>query len=82
MKKVDSLLREYVSKTSDDNLKFLNSRLSQRLQGDLPEALDFLSTTPEVDRWLGSSKNAWELYDNLDVLGYSVEKECERREQR
>jgi hypothetical protein len=79
MKKTDTLLKEYTTKLSDDNLKFLNSRLSQRLGGDVPEVLDFVSQSGEMDRWFHSAKGSWELYDMVDSLYKHVEQECDYR---
>jgi|SRR5262252_5168084 len=82
MKKVDTLLREYTSKLSDDNLRFLDSRLGQRLSGDLPEALSFLAQTNDMDRWLSSAKGAIEFYDMVDTLAKYVEREYKKRNPR
>ena len=79
MRKPDMFLREYVQKLSDDNLKFVTGRLTQRLAGDIPEALDFFSSSGDVDRWLSSAKTAWELYDMVDVAHDHVEREYSRR---
>ena len=79
MKKVDSFLKEYAAKLSEDNLKFLNARLSQRLSGDLAEAVNFLAGTSDMDHWLESAKSSWEFYDMLDSLHNYVEKEAIKR---
>ncbi len=79
MKKPDLMLKEYSVRLSDDNLKFVNGRLSQRLSGDLPEVLDFMSNTTEMDRWLSSAKSSWDVYEMLDISQKCVEKEFVRR---
>ena len=79
MKKIETLLKEYVSKLSEDNLKFLAGRFTQRLPGDLAEAIDFLSETAEMDRFLSSAKGAWEFYDMLDQVAKYVEFDYDRR---
>lgn len=79
MRKPDALVKEYAGRLSDDALKFLNSRLSQRLQGDLAEALDVLASSSDTDRLLNTAKSCNELYDLVDMLGKAVEKECVRR---
>jgi hypothetical protein len=56
MKKPNIHLKEYCQKLSDDNVKFLYGRLTQRLGGDLAEAVDFLSSFRDLDRMLGSSE--------------------------
>jgi hypothetical protein len=79
MKKPESLLKEYASRLSDDNLKFLTGRLTQRLGEDLPEVLNFYSTTLDLDRWLSSAKNSTELYDMIDFTHTYIEKEYAKR---
>lgn len=79
MKKPESLLREYAARLSDDNLKFLCGRLTQRLGGDLPEVLDFYSSTLDMDRWLSSAKTCNELYDMVDITAGFIEKEYAKR---
>ena len=79
MKKPDICLKEYCVKLSEENLKFLAGRLTQRLSGDLPEVLTFLSASREVDRLLTSAETCYELYDMLDAIQLVVVKECERR---
>lgn len=79
MKKPDMLVKDYVAKLSEDNLKFLNSRLGQRLSGDLPEALNFLSGNHEMDRYLAAAKTCNELYDIADQLELAVDREYDRR---
>ena len=79
MKKPEILIRDYVGKLNEDNLKFLNSRLGQRLSGDLPEALNFLSGNHEMDRYLASAKTCDDLYEMTDLIEWAVGKECDRR---
>lgn len=79
MKKPETLLKEYVQRLSDENLKFVNGRLSQRLAGDLPEVLEFFSNSNEMDRWLSSAKSCWDLYDMVDMAQKFAEKEFARR---
>ena len=79
MKKPDIYLREYCARLSDENMKFFTSRLGQRLSGDLPEVLNFLSNVKEIDRWLSSADSCFELYDMIDMVYASIEKECEQR---
>jgi hypothetical protein len=79
MKKPESLLKEYAQRLSEENLKFVNGRLTQRLSGDLPEVLNFFSNNNDMDRWLSSAKNSWELFDMLDALHKFVDKEYSTR---
>jgi hypothetical protein len=79
MKNCDNAVREYVRRLSEDDLRFLNSRLGQQLFGDRAEASGFLSQNREIDRWLSSAVTATEFFDGLDLVAEYVEKECARR---
>jgi hypothetical protein len=79
MKKPEVYLKEYYSKLSDDNVKFLVGRLNQRLGGDLAEAVDFLSNIREIDKWLSSASDSYEFYDMIDLINNAANKEHERR---
>jgi tripartite-type tricarboxylate transporter receptor subunit TctC len=79
MKKAE--LREYVSRLSDENLLFLHSRFTQRLVGDLPEALEFISKTPEMDRWFSSAGSSEEFYVMVDELNEYIEREKKKRDE-
>ncbi len=79
MKKPENMVREYVRRMSDEDLKFVNSRLNQRLSSDLAEVLQYFSRANEMDRWLASAKEATELYDMIDMIQSFVEKESSRR---
>ncbi len=81
MKKPETILREFVSKANDDTLKYISGRLSQRLGGDVGDALNELSINNDLDRWLNSAKSAWELYDMVDLVAEYVEREAEERSQ-
>lgn len=79
MKKPDLYLREYCSSLSDENVRFLATRLGQKMSGDLAEALDFVSRTRELDRWLGSARSSDELYDMIDMIQTASQKEYDKR---
>lgn len=79
MKKPDMLLREYVQRLSDENLKWVAARLSQRLDGDLPEVLEFFSNAGDMDRWLASAKTSNDLYDMIDLTQKYTDKEYTKR---
>jgi len=81
MKKPEMVLRECVIRSSDETLKFLGGRLSQRLGGDIPEALEALSEMSEVDRLLSSARSAWDIFDVLDIVQDVVEREIRKRNQ-
>lgn len=72
-------LSEYVSSISDDDLKFLNSRLTERLPGDLAEVLEVISKDRKVDAVFSAANSAYGVYDYCDDLKEAVLKECKKR---
>lgn len=73
----NNLLRDFVRGQTDENLKVLDSRLTYRLPGDIPEALGIMSYG--LDEWLASAESAGEFFDMIDHFATLVEKECVRR---
>lgn len=72
-------VRESVRRFSEDDLKFLHSRLSQKLCGDCADAVEVLSRVSELDKWLRSASSANELFDMVDTLFDSIKAEYNRR---
>ena len=79
MKKLDTVLKEYVSRLSLDNLKYLVVRLEDRIGADLAEALDACSSCQDLDRWLSSAKSYTEFYDMVDTIQEYVSRELGKR---
>jgi len=79
MKKPEVYLKEYCQKISDDHVKFLIGRLNQRLNGDLAEAVDFLSNVREIDKWLVAAEDSTEFYDMIDLIHNAVAREHDKR---
>lgn len=79
MRKVDTILREYATKLSFDNLKWLTERFVERMGPDLSEAVDFISQNSEIDKILASARNHEEFWNSLDQISWHVEKEFARR---
>jgi len=79
MKKTDLFIKEYCQKLSDEHVKNLYNRLTQRMSDDLADVLDFLSNTREVDRWLSSAQGCNDLYDMIDVVAEAIVAEHQRR---
>jgi hypothetical protein len=79
-KPIDTYLKEYCQRLSDDNLKFLTQRLTQRLLGDTAEVVDFLSPTKEIDKWLCSASSCEDFYGMLDHIQAIIEKEDNTRQ--
>lgn len=78
VKKID-FLKDYILRLTEEQLRFLDLRLKHRLTGDLADAVTFLSTNPDMDRYLASSKNYEEFYDAIDIVQKSIERESRRR---
>jgi len=79
MKKVDTSVRDYVSKLSFDNLKYLAERFNNRIGSDLSECTDFVSKSSDMDRLLAAAKNGEEFFAVLDSVALAVDKEFSRR---
>lgn len=78
-KKTDNFFKDFVSRLTDEHLRFLDMRLKHRLTGDLAEAVNFLSTHSDMDKHLSAARGADEFYDMLDMLQKSIEREVRRR---
>lgn len=79
MKKVDTMLKEYVARLTVDNLKFLSGRLSQRIGGDLAEAIDTMANCNDLDKWFGSAHTCNEFYDMIDKVQEYIDRELHKR---
>lgn len=79
MKKIDSAIKEYVSKLPFDSLKYLYDRFDERIGPDLAEAIEFVSKNPDVDKLLTAAKNGDEFWNAVDLVSSFVEKEFQRR---
>lgn len=79
MKKIDTVLRDYVSKLPFDSLKYLFDRFDERVGPDLHEAIDFVSKNSDIDKFLASAKNYEEFWGVVDQVAAHVEKEFIRR---
>lgn len=79
MKNIDHVIKEYVSTLNEDDLNFLFSRLSERLSGDLGEAVNHLDKHQEFAKWFHTAKNSNELYTMIDKIYTYIEKEHSKR---
>jgi predicted transcriptional regulator len=79
MRNPDVFIKEYVGSLEEDDLKFLFSRLSEKLSGDVAEAINFLDKTNEFAKWFYSAKSSDDLYDMLDKVFKFIEKEHNKR---
>jgi len=72
-------LVEFAGSISEDDLRFLSSRLTERLQGDVAEALEFMSHFKAVDSMFSAAKSTAEVYDICDSVTEVLQKECKKR---
>lgn len=78
MQKVD-VVREFVKKLNEDDLKFLHTRLTQNFKNDLVDVFEFLGENEEIDNWLKSVSSSHSFHDMLDYLSDQVEIEFKRK---
>lgn len=79
MKKIDSVMKDYVSKLPFDALKYLYDRFDERIGSDLSEAIELIAKNPDIDRFLMSAKDYSEFWGVVDHASGYVEKEFTRR---
>ena len=79
MKNPEVFIRDYTNNLGEDDLKFLFTRLSDKLPGDTAEAIDFLDKTGEFSKWFYSAKSSDDLYNMLDKITKCIEKEHNKR---
>lgn len=79
MKKIDFVLKDYVSKLPFDSLKYLFARFDERVGPDLSEAIELISKNPEIDKLLAVAKDYEEFWNGVDAVSAAVEKEFIRR---
>ena len=73
------VVRDYARKLSDEDLKIIQIKLTQRIAGDVAEALDVIQKNVEIDRWLATAKDAFELFDMVDMIEQYIDQEAKRR---
>lgn len=74
-----NVLIEFSNSISDDDLKFLTSRLSEKLQGDMAEALEFMSHFKQMDTVLSAAKSGDEVFDLCEQVAEFLQRECKKR---
>jgi hypothetical protein len=73
------IVKEYAKSLSEKDLFVLNNRFSQKLPGDLAEFANVVAKDERIDRWLSSSRNAFEWFDMVDFLGRQIQYEFIKR---
>lgn len=74
-----SIVIEYAGTVSDEDLRYITSRLTERYTDDMPQALDKLALAETVDAVLGSAKSALEFFILADQVRDVLTKECKKR---
>lgn len=70
---------EYAGKLSDEELRFIASRLTDRYHNDVPTALDRLSTSEVADSVLSTANSSGEFFALCDQFRDVLAKEAKRR---
>ncbi len=78
-KQVVDLVRSYVRNLPYEDRTFLYSRLRDRYCGDIGDAIVLIQRNPEMDRWMSTGCNAWDLYNMVDVVFQYVDCETPHR---
>lgn len=79
-KEQKSVIIEYVSSLSSEDVYFLSTRLTEKLSGDVAGSLDFISKDPKMDKLFLNTESAEELFSLLDSVRDIVNKENTKRE--
>ena len=79
MKNPDSMIKEYVANLNEEDLRFLFSRLSERMFGDLSDAINQMDKCNDIAKWFQTAKNSDEFYSMIDKVFKFIEKEHNKR---
>lgn len=71
---IPQVIIEYVSKLTEDETKFLQSRLEQNFSGDVADALEFIQKNETMDLWLKTAADTDEFYWMLDMVMIQLNK--------
>lgn len=73
-----AIVVEYVATLSEDDIRTLYQRLSDKFSGDVPDALNVMSCDPRMDSVLGAAESSHDFFEILDkireILGKEVKK--------
>lgn len=75
-----SVILEYVSSLSNDQLQFFTSRLVEKFSGDLAEVLDEIAKDKKMDDILSEAGSSEHLYNTLDHMRDVCLKEFKKRD--
>tara|TARA_Y100000034_G_scaffold127552_1_gene180489 strand:- start:723 stop:983 length:261 start_codon:yes stop_codon:yes gene_type:complete len=78
-KDVKTVVTEYGNSLSDEELRWLVGRLTDRLSGDLSDAINVLSKNRRIDSILSSVDGAEGLFDMLDQIRDTLHQICKKK---
>lgn len=78
-KDLKTTVREFANRISEGELEWLLSRLTQRLSGDLPDALNFIGRDRDMDILLSSATSANEFFTMCDQVTQQIQQECRKK---
>jgi hypothetical protein len=79
-KEQKSVITEYVSSLSNEDVSFLSMRLTEKLSGDVAGSLDLISKDLKMDKLFSNTDSAEELFGLLDAVRDVANKENKKRE--
>jgi len=68
-----TIVTEYGNSLSDEELRWLAGRLTERLAGDLSDAINVISKNRRIDAVLSAAGSAEGLYDHIDQIRDSLQ---------
>lgn len=74
-----SLMKEYCTRASEEDLVALVELLPQTIAGDRASACTILQRDKEVDRWLAQASGADDWFAKVDGIGEQAELELQAR---
>lgn len=74
-----TLVKEYCSRLSDENLQTIVSLLPQNVAFDRAIACDILQEDKEIDKWLSHSTGADDWFSRIDSIGDAAAAEIDIR---
>ena len=72
-------MTDFVSDLYEEDLRWLKDMLTERIDDDVPKAINFMSQCPSMDEVMASAETAWSFYETIDRIRDAVLKEDKRR---
>lgn len=75
----NDFLKNYARRLSDHDLELLNSRLEDRLFGDMAECCHIFQRAQDLDRWISTATSPEDFWEMTDMIHAAVKAESARR---